>query len=285
MPSGTVTALAGKLTAPPLALAAGWWIFLIVVVLIFVAVAYGYYTVRGSGISQTPYSDPKGPPGSPSELAHDITQDVGNWERGTDSGRRRPPPAVRDPVDPAVAVALEEWRRTPEPEPRLAPPVSSDDHVRGPAEAMTVAVYVDVTSGPSRNAVRLLASLARNRPLRVAVRHLPLADVHPLALPAAEALEAAGAQGKFFELLDRLSDANLPDEEAFLTVASACVADPERLRREVRAGRYRSRIADQIRQATSSGARGVPEIYIDGEHFGGGVTVDPLTRALDSHVG
>jgi protein-disulfide isomerase len=283
MPSEAVTALAGKLTAPPLALVAGWWIFLIVVVLIFVAVVYGYYTVRGSGISQTPYNDPTGPPGSPSELAHDITQDVGNWERGTDSGRRRPPPAVRDPIDPTVAEALKEWRRAPASEPRLAPPVGSDDHVRGPAEAITVTVYVDVTSGPSRNAVRLLTSLARQRPLLVAVRHLPLADVHPLALSAAEALEAAGAQGRFFELLDRLSDSNLPDEEALLIAAGECVVDPERLRGEVRAGRYRSRIADQIRQATSSGARGVPEIYIDGEHFGGGVTVDPLTRALDSH--
>jgi protein-disulfide isomerase len=285
MPSGTVTPLAAKLTAPPLALATGWWIFLIVVILIFVAVAYGYYTVWGSGISQTPYSDPTGPPESPSELGHDITQDVGNWERGTDSGRRRPPPAVRDAVDPAVAEALEEWRRAPAPEPRLAPPVSSDDHVRGPADAITVAVYVDVTSGPSRNAVRLLTSLARQRPLRVAVRHLPLADVHPLALRAAEALEAAGAQGSFFELLDRLSDSNLPNEQTLLTAAGECVSDPERLREELDAGRYRSRIADQIRQATSSGARGVPEIYIDGEHFGGGVTVDPLTRALDSRAG
>jgi protein-disulfide isomerase len=119
----------------------------------------------------------------------------------------------------------------------------------------------------------------------MAVRHLPLADVHPLALPAAEALEAAGAQGKFFELLDRLSDSNLPDEQVLLTAAGECVADPERLGEEVRAGRYRSRIADQIRQATSSGARGVPEIYIDGDYYGGGVTVDPLTRALDSRVG
>jgi protein-disulfide isomerase len=284
MPSEAVTALAGKLTAPPLALATGWWIFLIVVILIFLAVAYGYYTVWGSGISQTPYNDPVGPPESPSDLAHDITQDVGNWERGTDSGRRRPPPAVRDPVDPTVAAALKEWRRAPAPEPRLAPPVGSDDHVRGPADAITVAVYVDVTSGPSRNAVRLLASLARQRPLRVAVRHLPLADVHHLALPAAEALEAAGAQGSFFDLLDRLSDSNLPDEEALMTAARGCVADPERLREELDAGRYRSRIVDQIRQATSSGARGVPEIYIDGEHFAGGVTVDPLSRALDSRV-
>jgi protein-disulfide isomerase len=285
MPSGAATVPVGKLIAPPLALATGWWVFLIALIIIFLAVAFGYYTVWGSGISQTPYNDPTGPPESPSELSHDITQEVGLWERGTDSGRRRPPPAVRDPVDPAVGDALAEWRRAPAPQARLAPPVGPDDHLRGPAEAITVAVYVDVTSAPSRNAVRLITALAGQRPLRVAVRHLPLADVHPLALTASEALEAAGAQEKFFELLDRLSAANVPDEEALLAAASECVADAERLRDEVSAGRYRSKIVEQIRQATSSGARTVPEIYIDGEHYGGGVTVDPLTRALDLRAG
>jgi hypothetical protein len=285
MISGAVTTLAARLIAPPLALVGGWWIFLIVIIVVVLAIAYGYYTVWGSGISQTPYNDPTGPPASPSELAHDITQEVGLWERGTDSGRRRPPPAVRDPIDPTIADALSEWRRAPAPELRLAPPVGPDDHVQGPAEAITVAVYMDVTSGPSRNAARLLTALAGQRPLRIAVRHLPLADVHPLALSAAEALEAAGAQGQFFELLDRLSNASVPDEEALLGAASTCVTDGERLREEVAAGRYRPKIVEQIRQATSSGARGVPEIYIDGEHYAGGVTVDPLTRALNLRAG
>src|SRR5436305_7343880 len=160
MPSEAVTAIAVKLIAPPLALAAGWWIFLIVLLLIVPVIAFGYYTVWGSGISQTPYRDPTGPPESPSELGHDITQDVGNWERGTDSGRRRPPPAVRDPIDAGVADALTEWRRAPVSDPRLDPPVGPGDHVRGPGEAVTVAVYVDVTSGPSRTALPALTALA-----------------------------------------------------------------------------------------------------------------------------
>src|SRR5437764_4051279 len=119
MPSEAVTAIAVKLIAPPLALAAGWWIFLIVLLLIVPVIAYGYYTVWGSGISQTPYRDPTGPPESPSELGHDITQDVGNWERGTDSGRRRPPPAGRPPIDADGADAASGWRRAPAPEGRL----------------------------------------------------------------------------------------------------------------------------------------------------------------------
>jgi protein-disulfide isomerase len=267
----------------PLALAGGWWIFLIFVVVTVFVVAFGYYTVGGSGIHQRPYRRAGEPPESPSELAHDITQEVGNWERGTDSGRRRGrPPAIQVPIDPAVAQALSEWRSAPASEPRLVPDVGTEDHARGPAGATSVVVYVDLTSAPSRNAVRLFASLAGQRPLRVAVRHLPLADVHALALTAAEALEAADNQGRFFELLDRLADAGLPDEQALLTAATGCVADPERLRQEVEAGRYRAKIVEQIRQATSSGARVVPEIYIDGEHYDGALRVDPLTKALNA---
>jgi hypothetical protein len=267
----------------PLALAGGWWIFLIFIVAFVFVIAFGYYTLRGSGISQTPYRRAGGPPESPSELAHDITQEVGNWERGTDSGRRRGrPPAIRDPTDPAVAEALRQWRSAPASPPRLVPPVGLEDHVRGPDGGIDVAVYVDLISAPSRNAIRLLTELGGQRQLRLAVRHLPLADVHSLALTAAEALEAADAQGCFFEVLDRLAEAGLADEQALLVTACGYVSDPERLREEVAAGRYRPRVVEQIKQATESGARVVPEIYIDGGHYDGALRVDPLTKALNT---
>jgi protein-disulfide isomerase len=147
---------------------------------------------------------------------------------------------------------------------------------------MDVVVYVDLRSAPSRNAIRLLTDLSGQRPLRLAVRQLPLADVHQLALTTAETLEAADAQGCFFEVLDRLSEAGLADEEALLTTAGGCVADPGRLREEVAAGTYRPRVVEQIKQATESGARVVPEIYIDGEHYDGALRVDPLTKALNA---
>lgn len=269
------------LVPPPLALAGGWWIFLIFIVAFVFVIAFGYYTVRGSGISLTPYRRSGGPPESPPELAQDITQDVRNWERGTAGyhGRDRPP-SVLLPVDPAVAGALGRWRHGSAAAPALDPPVGSDDHVRGPAGATTVAIYLDVASEPCRSAFGLLTRLAAERPLRVAVRHLPLADVHLLSLPAAEALEAAGAQGMFFELLDRFVSVPFGDEEALLTIAAGCVADPGRLREEVQAGRYRDTIVRQIDEATTSGAHVIPELYIDGEHYRGELKTDALTHAL-----
>src|SRR5260370_29250976 len=114
------------------ALAGGSLIFLIVIVVLVLAVAFGYYTVKGSGISLTPYRRSGGPPESPPQITHDITQEVGNWERGTAGhhGRHRPP-ATHEPVDPAIAAALAEWRAsTRQPPPH--PPVDSAEHVQCP---------------------------------------------------------------------------------------------------------------------------------------------------------
>jgi protein-disulfide isomerase len=266
-------------TAIPFALAGGSLIFIAVVVGLFFAVVYGYYTRRGSGISQTPYRRPDAPPESPSELAHDTTRGVRDWERGTAGHHRQRPAAVRQPPD-SVAQALAGWRAKSRTAPVLEPPIGSADHVRGPEEAPTVAVYLDVSSEPCRSAYRLLSGLSDARQIRLAVRQLPLADVHHLSLPAAEALEAAGAQGKFFELLDRLADAGVRDETELLDLATRCVVDPDRLQREVRAGNYRARVVEQIDQATTSGAHAVPEIYINGKRYDGPIRRDDLARTL-----
>ena len=80
------------LTIPfALTLAGGFWIFAGFVVLWVFVVAYGYYTRRGSGINQHPYADldHNSGPESPSQLAHDVSQDVKNWDRGVDGRHRR----------------------------------------------------------------------------------------------------------------------------------------------------------------------------------------------------
>ena len=265
----------------PLALASGGVIFIAVVVALFFAVVYGYYTRTGSGISQTPYRRPDGPPESPSELAHDTTQDVHNWERGTEGHHRRHrPAAAHQPLDPNLAQALADWRTRSRTATRLDPPVAPADHVRGPEGAPTVALYIDVSSEPCRSAYRLLCEFANAQQIRLAVRQVPLADVHQLSLPAAEALEAAAAQGKFFELLDQLAKSGVRDETELLDLAVRCVVDPERLRLDVGARRYRRSVAEQIRQATANGTHTLPDLYINGTHYDGPIRRDDLDRAL-----
>lgn len=264
----------------PFALAGGSLIFIAVVVALFFAVVYGYYTRRGSGISQTPYRRPDAPPEAPSELAHDTTQEVRHWERGTAGHHRRNrPDTAGRPPDP-VAQALADWRLASSSAPVLDPPVGRADHVLGSGQSPAVAVYLDVTSEPCRSAYGLLAQLADQGQIRLAVRQLPLADVHQLSLTAAEALEAAAAQGKFFTVLGHLVSAWIRDETELLEAAARHVADPERLRREVGEGRHRASVVEQIRQATTSGVHAVPEIYIEGGQYGGPIRRDDLDRTL-----
>jgi hypothetical protein len=77
----------------PVTLAGGSLIFIGFSVVWFFAVSYSYYTRRGSAINQHPYADLDHNSGreTPSELAHDITQDVRNWDRGVAGrhGRRQ----------------------------------------------------------------------------------------------------------------------------------------------------------------------------------------------------
>jgi hypothetical protein len=76
-------------------LAGGSFIFIGFAVVWFFAVSYSYYTRGGSAINQHPYADLDHNSGreTPSELAHDITQDVRNWDRGVAGrhGRRHSP--------------------------------------------------------------------------------------------------------------------------------------------------------------------------------------------------
>jgi Na+:H+ antiporter, NhaA family len=164
--------------------------------------------------------------------------------------------------------------------PHLDPPVSASDHVYGDGPGASVAIYVDLASAPCRSAWQLVVRLAEQQPMRIAVRHLPLADVHELSLPAAEALEAAGAQGEFFALLDLLARTGLSDKANLLATAGRLVADPERLRLEVSNGRHRERVVEHIHQATASGAHAIPAIYVNAAPYDGRLDVDGLTRAL-----
>jgi len=143
-----------------------------------------------------------------------------------------------------------------------------------------MAVYLDISSEPSRNAYRLLSELADAQRIQLAVRQLPLADVHQLSLPAAEALEAAAAQGKFFELLDLLANSQPKAETELLELANRYAGDSGRLQPEAAVERYRASVANQIRQATASGTHAVPAIFIDGTHYNGPITRDNLHRAL-----
>jgi Na+:H+ antiporter, NhaA family len=106
--------------------------------------------------------------------------------------------------------------------------------------------------------------------LLFAFRHLPIPERHPLAPLAAEASEAAAAQGRFWEYHDALFAAQPKlSEETTLAVGRDLGLDAERMAAEVEAGAWRERIARDVRSAEESGATGTPTFFVNGvRHYG-----------------
>src|SRR3954463_7081648 len=90
---------------------------------------------------------------------------------------------------------------------RLAVPVGETDHIGGrPDAAVTLVEYGDYqcpVCGAAHPVVDRVRQTMGER-LRFVYRHFPLSQLHPYAFHAAEAAEAAGAQGKFWEMHDML---------------------------------------------------------------------------------
>lgn len=162
----------------------------------------------------------------------------------------------------------------------LDPPVNArQDHHRGPGEApVTVVVFGDYSCPHTRAAEVALAQLrdAVGDRMRLVYRHLPIEDAHPDAPLAAEAAEAAGAQGRFWEMHDRLmADRDTLPAAELLAHAEALDLDTERFTAELRHRVHSPAVSADVESARSSGALGTPAIYLEGE------PVDGVPRAED----
>ncbi len=117
--------------------------------------------------------------------------------------------------------------------------------------------------------------------LRFAFRHFPLTDVHPDARRAAEASEAAAAQGAFGPMHDALYAAggNL-GLDAILAAAAALGLDVERMRAELDGGTHAERVEIDVRSGRAAGISGTPTFFAQGERHRGGYDAQSLIAAL-----
>ena len=158
------------------------------------------------------------------------------------------------------------------------------DHVRGPQDApVTLLEYGDYECpycGQAETVIReLLVSLGDD--VRYVWRHLPLTDVHPHAQMAAEAAEAAGAQGAFWDMHDLLldhQDALRPLE--LVQHAEGLGLDVERFRGELRRRVHAPRVAEDVASADASGVSGTPSFFINGRRYQGAYDIETLTAVV-----
>jgi protein-disulfide isomerase len=158
------------------------------------------------------------------------------------------------------------------------------DHIRGSDDApVTIVEYGDFECpycGQAEGIIRELLAESGND-VRYVWRHLPLSDVHPNAQLAAEASEAAAAQGMFWEMSDLLfahqGDLELDHLEQY---AAQIGLDVERFGDEMRRRAYVDRVNEDVCSADESDVSGTPTFFINGRRHHGVYDIDTLTREV-----
>jgi protein-disulfide isomerase len=170
----------------------------------------------------------------------------------------------------------------------LLAPIEPADHVIGPAHARVVLVeYGDFECPNCKQAapvVKLLLSEFRDR-VRFAYRHFPLEEVHPHALMAAQAAEAAGAQGKFWPMHDLLFEHQHALKGHHLReYAERLELDLARYTAEMKDTVYLQRVREHEKSGIESGVRSTPTFFLDGRiqdvSFGVKALFDAVAKAL-----
>jgi protein-disulfide isomerase len=168
--------------------------------------------------------------------------------------------------------------------PRLEPLDEQVDHVRGEAGAPVILEYGDYECPYSRQAFRGIERVEQELPSRVrfAFRHFPLTEIHPHALAASRAAEAAARQGRFWELHDLLYHRQKALEDDDLrSYASELGLDLARFDRDRADAEVQARIERDVASGEATGVvRGTPTIFIDGVLYQGGYDPGAFIAAL-----
>jgi protein-disulfide isomerase len=170
----------------------------------------------------------------------------------------------------------------------LTVPVSEDrDHIEGPASAaVTLVQYGDYECpycGEAYPIVKDVQARMRDR-LRFVFRNFPISTSHPHAEQAAEAAEAAAAQGRFWEMHDALyeNQRRLRDQD-LRSYAERLELDVDRFATELAEHVHAPRVHEDFMSGVRSGVNGTPTFYINGvrhnDSYETGVLLDALERA------
>lgn len=167
---------------------------------------------------------------------------------------------------------------------KLKRPVDESDHILGPQSAPAALVeYGDYECPYCRQLQPMIKEiLQRVEGLRFVYRHFPLSNVHPFAVKAAEAAEAASAQGRFWEMHDTLFEQDQPlDDERLARSARKAGLEMERYAKEMAEGVYSGKVEEDFKSALyEDGVTGTPTLYLNGVRLSNIQSLDALLQAV-----
>ena len=167
----------------------------------------------------------------------------------------------------------------------LVGPVSERDHSQGAATAaVTLVQYGDYECPYTRRSTTIVRAIQQQLgdKLRFVFRNFPLTEIHPHALHAAFAAEAAAAQDKFWQMHDYIFHHQHTLEDADLAhFAEAVGLDMQQFARDMEERPYISRIEEDLQSGIRSGVRGTPTFFINGVLYPGSWEQEALLAALE----
>lgn len=151
-----------------------------------------------------------------------------------------------------------------------------ETHVKGSKDAKVILTeYSDFQCPACAQFAVVVEQVLETYPtdVKLEYKHFPLISIHPLAVPAAKAAEAAGQQGKFFEMHDKLFEnqqvwANSGSPGAYFnTYAEEIGLDVKRFKTHMKASLIEDKITDEFKEARGHGLTGTPSFFLNGERM------------------
>ncbi len=172
---------------------------------------------------------------------------------------------------------------------RLITPVGPQDHVQGPANApVTLVEYGDYECQYCGRAHPIIQDLQNylGTQFRYVYRHFPIRSIHSHSQLAAEAAEAAGAQGKFWEMHDALYDhQDALEREDILDYGRQIGLDMARFEADLDSHVHAERVHEDFREGIRSGVNGTPTFFINGIRYDGAWDLESLIEAIEKPLG
>ena len=173
--------------------------------------------------------------------------------------------------------------------PTLKPPVGDRDHIWGTADApVTLVEYGDYECPHCRQVAPIMEQLHERfgDRLRYVFRHFPITTAHPNAQLAAEAAEAAAAQGKFWGMHDLIFEHTGPlTKQQMVQFARELDLDVAQFERELDENVHADRVREDFLSGVRSGANGTPAFFLNGVRYDGPWDLDSLIAEIEKPLG
>ncbi|MHA2299006.1 MAG: Na+/H+ antiporter NhaA [Candidatus Hodarchaeales archaeon] len=173
--------------------------------------------------------------------------------------------------------------------PKLTDPVNEFDHIKGNKDAkIKIVEYGDFECQYCRMANTVIEDVLSRLEDKICYvfRHFPLSKLHPRAQLAAEAAEAAGAQGKYWEMHDLLfENQEQLSLETVVKLANDLSLDVKRFQEDLEEKRHEKRVKNDFLTGVKSGVNGTPTFFIDGKRYDGPFDVESIVEIIEKPLG